>query len=131
MTIVSSAMPSSSRASSSCPTFRSWSIIVSWYGDCQRPAWPMLSGLVCVRRCMWVKFIQTKNGVSGGVLAPDEVDACLDGLVVDRLHPLLGQRPGVLDALLADAARTCGSTVESSVVGRPGVDARRADAGGS
>ncbi len=28
------------------------------------------------------------------------------GLVVDRLHPLLGQRAGVLDALLADRART-------------------------
>jgi hypothetical protein len=24
------------------------SIIVSWYGDCQRPACPMLSSLVCV-----------------------------------------------------------------------------------
>ena len=53
-TIVSSVMPSSSRRSSSWPTLPSWSIIVSWYGDCQRPAWPMLSGFVCVRRCMWV-----------------------------------------------------------------------------
>ena len=31
------------------PRLLSWSIIVSWYGDCQRPAWPRLSGLVCVR----------------------------------------------------------------------------------
>jgi hypothetical protein len=32
-------------------------------GDCQRPAWPRLSGLVWVRKCMWVVFIHTKNGV--------------------------------------------------------------------
>ncbi len=37
---------------------------MSWYGDCQRPAWPTLSGFGCVRKCMCVVFIQTKNGVS-------------------------------------------------------------------
>ena len=42
----------------------------------------------------------------GRVLAVDEVERVLEHLVVDRLHPLLGQRPGVLDPLLADAARS-------------------------
>ena len=42
--------------------------------------------------------------VFGGMLAPDEVDACLDRLVVDRLHPLLGERSGVLNALLPACA---------------------------
>src|SRR3974377_1668817 len=36
--------------------------MVSWYGLCQRPDWPMLSGLVWVRKCMWVVFTHTKNG---------------------------------------------------------------------
>ena len=63
MTMVSSAMPSSSSRSSISPTFLSWSIIVSWYGDCQRPAWPRLSGLVCVRKCMCVVLSQQKNGL--------------------------------------------------------------------
>ena len=63
MTKVLSAMPSSSSALSTVPTFLSWSIIASWYSLCQRPDWPMLSGLVCVRKCMWVKFTQTKNGL--------------------------------------------------------------------
>ena len=36
-----------------------------------------------------------------GVLALDEVDGALDDLVVDGLHPLLRQRPGVLDRLRA------------------------------
>jgi hypothetical protein len=37
------------------------------------------------------------------VLAPDEVDGRGDRLVVDRLHPLRRQRPGVLDPLRPDA----------------------------
>ena len=53
---------------------RSWSIIVSWYSDCQRPAWPTLSGLGWVNRCMWVVLIHAKNGVSAGVLPLDEVE---------------------------------------------------------
>src|SRR5262249_45303057 len=63
ITKVLSPMPSSSSRLSNSPTFLSWSIIVSWYGDCQRPACPRLSGLVCVRRCMWVVLTQQKNGV--------------------------------------------------------------------
>jgi hypothetical protein len=62
ITIVSSAIPSLSSRSRSWPTFRSWSSIVSWYGDCQRPAFPRLRRFVCVRKCMWVKFTQQKNG---------------------------------------------------------------------
>jgi hypothetical protein len=38
------------------------------------------------------------------VLAVDEVQAVLEDLVVDGLHPLLGQRAGVLDPLPADPA---------------------------
>ena len=34
----------------------------------------------------------------------DEVDGPVGDVVVDRLHPLLGQRAGVLDRLLADLA---------------------------
>ena len=63
MTMVFSAMPSSSSRSSRLPTMSSWSIIVSWYSDCQRPDRPMLSGLVWVRKCMCVALNQTKNGV--------------------------------------------------------------------
>ncbi len=51
--------------------------------------------------------------------------AVLEDLVVDRLHPLLRQRPGVLDPLPADAApaRLLGRVV---LVGRPAVqDAAR------
>ena len=102
--MVSSAMPSSSSRSSSWPTFLSWSIIVSWYGDCQRPAWPRLSGFVCVRKCMCVVFTQQKNGLPPVVLALDEVGRGGDELVVAGLHPLAGERAGVLDPLLADSA---------------------------
>ena len=56
------------------PRCLSWSIIVSWYGDCHSPAWPTLSGLVWVNACMWVKLHQTKNGVARGVLALDVID---------------------------------------------------------
>src|SRR5262249_18329436 len=57
------ALPAASRGLSTPPPFLSGSTIVSWYGDCQRPACPRLSGLVCVRRCMWVVLTQQKNGV--------------------------------------------------------------------
>ena len=40
-----------------------------------------------------------------GVLATDEVDRRLGDLVVDGLHALLGQRPGVLDPLRAVLVR--------------------------
>jgi hypothetical protein len=54
------------------------------------------------------------------MLAVDEVQPVLQHLVVDRLHPLAGQRPGVLDPLAADAApaRLLGRVV---LVGRPAV----------
>ena len=50
---------------------------------------------------MCVVLNQRKNGVLLVVLALDEVDRAVDDLVVDRLHPLLRQRAGVLDPLLA------------------------------
>ena len=55
------------------------------------------------------------------VLALDEIDARAGGLVVDGLHPLLGQRPGVLDALLADRPVAV-VDLAGVLVGRPGVD---------
>ena len=62
-TKVSSAMPRSSSRSSICPTFLSWSIIVSWYGDCQRPACPRLRFFVCVNMCMCVVLSHTNQGL--------------------------------------------------------------------
>src|SRR5262245_56361827 len=63
ITKVLSAMPSSSSRLRSSPTCLSWSIITSWYSDCQRPDWRRLSGFACVRTCMWVVLNHTKNGV--------------------------------------------------------------------
>src|SRR5271166_6586674 len=57
------AMPSSSSWSSNSPTHLSWSIIASWYSDCQRPDWPRLSGFGWVRKCILDEFAQTKNGM--------------------------------------------------------------------
>ena len=45
-----------------------------------------------------------EGGLAGLVLALDEVDGARGDVVVDRLHPLLGQRTGVLAHLLADLA---------------------------
>ena len=104
MTNVSSAMPSSSSRSSSSPTLRSWSIIVSWYGDCHGPAWPRLSGLVCVPEVHVRGVDPAEERLAGLVLPPDPVLRRGDELVVAGLHPLLGQRAGVLDPLLADPA---------------------------
>ena len=55
----------------------------------------------------------------------DEVHRAGEELLVDRLHPLLGQRAGVLDALLADPSepRVLGRVV---LVGRPACGGRRA-----
>ena len=53
---------------------------------------------------MWVKFTQTKNGLSAFVLPLDEVHGPVGDVVVDRHHPRLGQRAGVLAHLLADLA---------------------------
>src|SRR5262245_36854371 len=62
-----------------------------------------------------------EEGFGGGMLAGDEILARSDRLVVDRLHPLLGQRTGILDPLLADPARS-GLVGRVVGVGRPGVD---------
>ena len=48
--------------------------------------------------------VPDEEGLAGLDLALDEVDRRGRGLVVDRLHPLAGQRAGVLDGLLADLA---------------------------
>ena len=49
-----------------------------------------------------MKLHHTKNGLPVRVLALDVVDGGVGDVVVDGLHPLRGQRPGVLDGLLAD-----------------------------
>ena len=74
-TMVSSAMPSSSSSARRSPTSLSWSIIVSWYSDCHRPAWPLLSGLTWVRKCMWVALNHTKNGCSAAALSRMKTEA--------------------------------------------------------
>ena len=55
---------------------------------------------------MCVKFTQTKNGLSAVVLPLDEVRRPLRHVVVDGFHPLLGERTGVFDDLLANSTET-------------------------
>ena len=55
---------------------------------------------------MRVELNQQKNGLLGAHLPLHEIDGRGRGLVVDRLHPFLGERAGVLDGLLADLAPT-------------------------
>ena len=54
-----------------------------------------------VRKCMAVVLYQRKNGLPVLVRLVDEAQRVLGHLVVDGLHPLLRQRPGVLDLLPA------------------------------
>ncbi len=54
---------------------------------------------------------QTKNGVPAAACRSMKSSPCSSDLVVDRLHPLLRQRAGVLDLLPADPA-------EAPVLGR-------------
>ena len=74
-----------------------YSLSPCWY----RPRW---SARTCVRRCMRVELNQTEERLAGRLLPLHVVDRRGRGLVVDRLHALLGQRAGVLDGLLADLA---------------------------
>ena len=70
---------------------------------------------------MWVMFIHTKNGVSASCWRLMKSMHGAGGLVVDGLHPLLGQRSGVLDALLADRPVAL-VDLAGVLVGGPGVD---------
>ena len=54
--------------------------------------------------CIRVELNQTKNGFLALVRAVDEVERGAEKLLVDRLHALLGERPGVLALLLAPGA---------------------------
>jgi len=47
----------------------------------------------------------TEERLPGFVLSVDEIDRGVEKFLVDRFHPLLGQRAGVIDGLLADAAK--------------------------
>jgi hypothetical protein len=53
---------------------------------------------------MWVKFTQTKQRLTGIMLPLDKVHGPARDIVVDRSHPLFGQRTGVLYHLLAHLA---------------------------
>jgi hypothetical protein len=59
-----------------------------------------------------------KERLAGLLLPLHEVDGGRRGLVVDRLHALLGERAGVLDRLLADLAE---ARIDRGIVavGRP------------
>ena len=50
---------------------------------------------------MWVVLNQTKNGLPELCFRSMKSSAPVDDLVVDRLHPLLRERAGVLDRVLA------------------------------
>ena len=67
----------------------------------------------CRGACACV-FIQTKNGLFAFACRCMKSIAASRGLVVDRLHALLGERAGVLDLLLADLAE---ARVDGGVVG--------------
>ncbi len=71
---------------------------------CQRPAWPTLSGLACVRRVHVGEVDPDEERLAALRLPFDVVGRSLRDVVVDRFHPLLGQRAGVFDRLFADAA---------------------------
>ena len=77
---------------------------------------------------MWVVLTQQKKGVPAPCWRRMKSFGGVDELVVAGLHALLGQGPGVLDALLADPppARLLGRIV---LLGCPAVqDAPRAEA---
>ena len=78
--------------------------------------------LLGVREQVHVRGVEPhEERLAGLVLPLDEVLGGGDELVVAGLHPLLGERAGVLDLLLADLApaRLLGRVV---LVGRPGMD---------
>ena len=65
------------------------------------PLLPLCSSAGCVRKCMAVVLNQRKKGLSALCASSRKCRACDHHLVVDGLHPLLRQRPGVLDLLPA------------------------------
>ena len=105
MTMVLSAMPRSSSALSNEPTVPSCSTMPSAYSvravDALGAAvlGPHVGAEVHPRA-----VVPDEERLAGLALALDEIDRRGRGLIVDRLHPLAGQRAGVLDGLLADLA---------------------------
>src|SRR6476660_8755190 len=106
ITKVLSAMPSSSSRSSICPTFLSWSIIVSPIRRLP-PASLSQAFRLGVSEQVHVSRIQPdKERLAVFVLALDQIGGRGDEFVVAGLHALFRQRPGVFDPLLADASPT-------------------------
>src|SRR5215211_7740647 len=68
------------------------------------PVLPWDSGLSRVQMCMRLGLNQTKNGFRSRFARSMKVDRGLEELLIDRLHALLGERPGVLALLLAPGA---------------------------
>ena len=102
MTKVLSAMPRSSSALRIWPTFLSWSIIASWYAALPAPRLPKALRLGVGAEVHVGEVNPDKHWLAGLVLALDEVHGALRDVIVDRLHPLFGQRTGVLAGLLPD-----------------------------
>src|SRR5215207_4119886 len=98
MTMVLSVTPSSSSFARSSPICSSWTTMRSLYGSC--PLLPRFFSATCVRKCMAVELYQRKNGLSALTCFSTQSMAFRD-LLVDRLHPLLGQRARVRDRLPA------------------------------
>src|SRR5437868_1544197 len=102
MTIVSSAMPSSSSLASMRPMFSSWATMTSLYSPC--PLLPLCFSAQCVLKCIAVVLYQRKNGFPS-LWIVDEGEGMLGYLVIDGFHALFGQRTGILDSLSALAVR--------------------------
>ncbi len=97
MTIVLSAMPELVEQVEQLPTSSSWSIIASWYSRLPAPGRAAALRLGVGPEVHVGGVEPHEERLVGLVLALDEIDGRVAELVVDGLHPLLGQRAGVLD----------------------------------
>ncbi len=95
----------SRRCRRSSSFFRSWPMWPSCStmpsGASPRPVLPCDSALRWVKMCMRVVLNQTNQGLPSCCFASMNLTVSGEHLLVDRLHPLLRQRTGVLAALLA------------------------------
>jgi hypothetical protein len=122
--MVSSAMPSSSSTFRNSPMCMSCSTMPQVYssasGYCSLHQ-AMRSSLTCVRKCMRVPLHHTNQGLSAASARSMKLMASGDGLVVDGLHALLGERAGVLDGAVgggSDHAAGAELLAEGAAVGQ-------------